>query len=152
MLKSLWRADRGHRTPNRTHLSVERLEGRDCPAAPVITSFSAAVQSGHTVALTGTIADENPAGVKINFSGVATGSVTANAQGQFSLTTQASTLGAINARAIDTEMLWSAIRSTSITSNAPSLTINLTPGANHQVTVSGQVMDESPGGVPVAFG
>src|SRR5262249_47574074 len=122
------------------------------PAAPVITSFNATVLSGHMVSLTGTVADENPAGVQVMFSGVATGSATANAAGQFSLTTPASTLGTINAQARDTQMLWSQSKSSTITSNAPALTIRLTPGANHQVTVSGQVTDESPGGLPVAFG
>src|SRR5262245_57698906 len=105
----------GTRTCKTAHTSDGRASGRArCPAAPVITSFNATVLSGHMVSLTGTVADENPAGVQVMFSGVASGSATANAAGQFSLTTPASTLGTINAQARDTQMLCSQSKSSTL--------------------------------------
>ena len=55
--------------------------------APVITSFTATYNGGHSWTFSGTVEDEDPGSLDINFGGVIAGySVTANSDGTFSLT------------------------------------------------------------------
>src|SRR5579859_1289919 len=85
----------------RPRLMVERLETRDCPAAPVIGSLTATPITGTTVQLSGYVQDANPATTHISFTGVMSGTVTANTYGYFSYQAQASGLGAVSAVATD---------------------------------------------------
>jgi hypothetical protein len=89
--------------PRRARLGVEALETRDCPAAPAITSFSAAVLDHCRVQLTGTVADENPATATVHFSGAVSDTATPDANGHFSVVVDAAYLGAIDAVAEDDE-------------------------------------------------
>jgi hypothetical protein len=130
-------------------LTLERLETRDCPAAPVITSFSAVALANHQVMLSGTVADENAGAVNVSFSGVAGGATHTDASGHFSLLTSAANLGTVFARGLDNEGLWSAQASAALSSAAPSITLRVTQLANRMVNVSGRVTDEFAGGLNV---
>src|SRR5947207_6742287 len=126
---------------NRSVLRVERLEGRDCPAGPVLSSFSATVLDGRNVQLAGRV-DTDHGGVVVNFSGVAGGSTAVQTNGSFSLNTTASALGTISAIATD-NTLWSNSLSSQITSATPSVTVNVAQNGGRNVRVSGQVTDDS---------
>ncbi len=138
----------------RTRLGrFERLETRWCPAAPTITSFAASVGPGHSVTLTGQVADENPGMVMVQFEGAVNAILFTNPQGQFTYTTQNCQLGTVTAKAKDMEMLWSQPVTADITSAVPVIS-NLTvveSGPERQVTISGTVTDEDPEGILVSI-
>jgi hypothetical protein len=153
MLPLLTRSPK-RRTPHlktRARLGVEQLEMRDCPSMLSMLSFGATpLNSGHLVDLHGQIADSNPSAVVVSFTGVAAGSVHPGANGFFDLQTNASSLGLVNASAVDTDGSQSGAAA-QLTASAPSLMVNITYGANKQVTLSGMVMDGQPGGMTVTF-
>lgn len=152
MLRSLWQADR--RPPlNRVVLSLEHLETRDCPAAPVVTAFTAVAGIQHHVMLSGTVQDDNLAGATVQFSGVASGQASVHADGTFSLETDASSLGQITATVHDNENLWSDPFSTNIANNRPVINnFQVINRGNGMWELRGQVIDESAAGMVVRFG
>src|SRR4026209_179960 len=84
--------------------SLERLEDRHCPAVPTIMSM--AWESGQqSFTLLGSVRDEQPGGLTVQFSGVYTGSVTTDPSGSFSLQVQPSSLGFVYASVTDREGL-----------------------------------------------
>jgi hypothetical protein len=113
--------------------------------------FSAMPQLAKQVQLMGSVTADNPAGVTVTFDGQMTGSVTTDAYGHFSYTGVATALGNVTAVATDQNGQTSSIATAQITSMPPSLTAMVTYGSQRQVTVSGTVMDESPGGLTVTF-
>jgi hypothetical protein len=138
-------------TPRRARLGVEQLETRDCPSALTFMNFGVSVLNiGKQVELRGTISDTNPTSVQVNFTGVAIGSVYADANGFFDVKTNASGLGTVNASAIDNSGNVAGA-SGQVTDMAPSMTLNFTNGPNKQVTLSGKVTDAQPGGMTVTF-
>src|SRR4051812_44377424 len=108
MLTRLWPGSRRPvPAPRTVSLVLERLEVRDCPAAPQIT-LAAVVQAGHQVELTGKVADETPAGMMVNFTGAVNGSTRTDASGYYRYVTSTANLGTVTAQAFDmTEMLMS---------------------------------------------
>jgi hypothetical protein len=108
----------------RLRLCVEQLEARECLSAPSITSFSIVATTGHNVQITGHVTDDNPASVQVNFGGIVSGSTMANASGDFSLATAASSLGAAYAVARDGQGLTSAQATAILSVAAPTITVN----------------------------
>jgi hypothetical protein len=136
----------------RARLVVERLEDRWCPSAPAITSFSATPTTGTTVQLSGYVSDSNPASVQISFGGVMGGTTTANAQGYFTYTGQASGLGTVTAVGVDGQNLTSNQAQTQVASSAPTIGgLTVTYGSQRTVTVTGMVTDENPGNMTINF-
>ncbi len=135
----------------RAVLQLEVLEGRDCPSGAQITSFSANVQSGHQVLLSGTILDSAPGAAVINFGGTASGSVVPDLSGHFQVLENISQLGAVFATATDPDGSVSNTARAVLTDPGISLTLSATQGANRTVTVTGQVSCPSPAGLTVAF-
>ena len=131
--------------------ALEVLEGRLCPSAPPVLTLSATMGMGKTVVLSGTVADSNPASVTITFSGAASGTTTANPSGNYSFTTQASSLGTVYAVGVDGNNLSSNQASANLTCAIPSVTLSITYGIQRTVTLSGQVTAGSPGGLTVQF-
>src|SRR5262245_63327685 len=87
-------------------LRLERLETRDLPAAPVISSFTAVpTNSGTQVLLSGHVNDEHPSGIMVNFGGAAMAMTMTDANGNFSVYTVCASLGTVTATAQDAEML-----------------------------------------------
>jgi len=134
---------------NRARLGVERLEMRDCPAAPVITSFSVVPLANKMVNLSGTLTDTNPATTWVNFGGQVQGSVQADATGHFSAQTAATGVGTATATATDQAGLTSPSVSAPISVPAPQITLTLTYGTGHQLILSGKVTDNWPNGLTV---
>jgi hypothetical protein len=91
-----------------SRLRLERLDARDCPAAPVLTSTSVSWLTNGQVLVRGTVQDENPAGVVIHLSGGLVGSATADATGRYSVQLTPTAAGALYVQALDTEGLTSA--------------------------------------------
>lgn len=141
-----------HPRVERSRLHLEQLEDRLCPAAPVITQFTAVpLNSGQSVQLSGTVQDENPGAVLLNVNGVVFASTTTDSAGNFSLTTTASALGTVSASAMDAEWLSSNTANANLTSQAPSITLGVTYGSGTTVTLSGAVTDEDAAGCTVYF-
>jgi hypothetical protein len=137
-------------TAGRFRPTLERLETRDCPAAPTLT-FNASIVSGNLVSLSGTVTDEDPANVRVDFSGIITDAVYANAAGEYSLLTEVPSVGTITAQAVDQESLRSDAIDQSIASSVPSITLTRTYGPNGSVTLSGHVTDEDATAATVTF-
>src|SRR5262245_5922676 len=151
MLSSLWQADR--RPLNRVVLSLEHLETRDCPAAPVVTAFTAVAGIQHHVQLSGTVQDDNLAGATVQFSGVASGATSVNADGTFSFETDASSLGQITATVHDNQNLWSNPFSTDIANDRPVINnFQVINRGNGMWELRGRVIDESAAGMVIRFG
>jgi hypothetical protein len=137
---------------NRVRLSVEGLESRWCPAGPVIGSFSAAAVpgQGNAVVLTGTVSDPGASSLSLTLQG-GVSLTTAVSNGSFSVQTQASALGTIVAQATDNLSLSSSQVSTQLAVPAPTLSFTVSQDGQHNVTVSGQVTAQSPGGLTVTL-
>jgi hypothetical protein len=148
---------RKHRRPRpvnlwRTQVQVERLETRDCPAAPVITAFSAVpLNVGNQVDLSGSVTDANPASVALDFSGVTSGTTTANANGHFDFVAKARALGTVSAVAQDGQNLTSNTATATFSVPVPGLTLAVTYGCQRTVTLSGKVTAPSAGSLTVTF-
>jgi hypothetical protein len=131
-------------------LALEPLEARDCPSTLAITSFTATTLAPHSVRLSGTVTDDNPASVVLTFGGAMAGSTAADANGNFTYTGYAARLGTIMVSAIDSQ--WHLFgSSTNITDVTPALTLSLAYSARNNVILSGQVTADGPGGLAVTF-
>ncbi len=139
----------------RAILQVEVLESRDCPAAlavaPQITSFTATVQSGHQVLLSGTIMDSSPTAAVVNFGGIATGSVTPDASGHFQVLENISQLGTVFAAVTDPGGSVSSTAQATVSDPGISLNLSAVQGPNRTVTITGQVSCNSPAGLTVTL-
>jgi hypothetical protein len=136
---------------NRARLGVESLERRDCPAAPVITSFSVTVLQNKMVTLQGTLTDTDPSTTWVSLGGNVNGSVEADVNGNFSTTLTASALGTVTALATDSAGLTSSQSTATIAVAPPQITLTLTYGTGHQLLLSGTVTDNSPNGLKVTI-
>ena len=131
--------------------TLELLEGRDCPAAPVINTFTAVQASGSQVVLSGTITDENPLTVCMAFTGAATGSASVNANGQFSVTVALASIDEVHATATDENNLSSDTLTVTPANSPPIVTLEaiLAEGPGNIWTFRGRVNDEFPAGLTV---
>ena len=121
-------------------------------AAPSLT-LALAYGSQRSITLSGRVTDAQAGACTVQFTGVATGSTTTNADGTYSLTVNASQLGTVQARVQDTGGQTSAAAHVTVTSAAPSIThFQAIRGALNVWTFQGQVTDESAPGLTVRFG
>lgn len=140
--------------PLRARLRLERLEYRDVPAAPVLVGVSARLLGNYLV-VTGSVQDESPGQAQVNVSGAVSGAATVRADGTFEFI-KASAGGVIQLQAHDIENLDSTAIDESISpplqNEAPHISItSVAYGASKQITVTGQVYDENPGGLTVTL-
>ena len=141
------------RTPLRTRLHLEALETRDCPAGPVLTSFSVQTAGGTNVTLSGGLADDNPTACTVTFTGQVTGTATVDGWGDFTLTTTASGLGTVTARATDGAGLTGNQLQATITSTPPAITLNPgNQGIGGAIVFMGQVTVGTASGLTVTLG
>src|SRR5437016_2229058 len=97
------------RPTNRTQLSLQRLESRDCPSSPDLRlatsgssiTFDHSHGPSRSVYIEGTVTDDNPAHLRVTLSGVVQGTTYTDSSGNFSITLTASSLGTIYAQTID---------------------------------------------------
>jgi hypothetical protein len=120
---------------------------------PQIQDFSVQQGPNKTVILSGRVVDESPGGLVVNFSGIASGSATTDANGNFLATLPASGTGGVNAGTSDPWGLM-AITATIFFSNQPPAIVGFTASRNvgNLWTFSGTVEDEQPEGLVVRFG
>jgi hypothetical protein len=138
-------------TSRRVRLLVEQLEDRNCPSC-TITSFNATPTTGTTVQLTGQVSDPNPTSVQITFSGQMSGTASVNPDGSFSFTGQANNLGAVYAQGVDGVKDMSNQATAYISATAPTVSnVAISYGPQRQVTITGNVQDESPSMCTVYF-
>ncbi len=137
--------------PRRRRLVVERLETRDCPAAPFLNSFSAAILGGNLVHLSGSVTADEPTACAVRFSGVINDIAVPVASGAFDTAVEATALGTITAVAENAQLQQSNQLQATTTSNVPQLTLTRTYGAGGTVTLAGHVTDESPTWCPVTL-
>ena len=137
-------------------LTLECLEERECPSAsnPVLT-MTATYGLNQSVTLSGSVADAQPAGLTVDFSGAVNGSAITDSNGNFSYTTTAGT-GTFEAETTDSQGLTSNMVMLSVPSQSPPasnpvLTMTATYGLNQSVTLSGSVADAQPAGLTVDF-
>jgi hypothetical protein len=132
----------------RPRLFLERLETRDCPST--LTMGVTYGQQG-SITLSGTLTDEGPTnGVTVQISGVASGSTTTDANGNYTITLTAGALGTAKAATADGK------------SNVASVMLNWTAPViqnfacvelpNHWFTFTGKVIGPDAGGLTVSFG
>ena len=139
-------------SPRRARLSVEVLEDRYCLNAPHVLLSSVQELANHQVKVSGTVMDDSAPSVTLNFGGVVSGQQTVNSNNSFTFTTTASGLGQITAQGTDTLNQVSNQATITFSSNAPTVGgLSYTWGANKQVTITGGIMDELPGGLTVTF-
>lgn len=93
-----------------SRLGCERLERRDCPAAPTVLWMSVTRLEGHDVRVAGQVGDESPAACNLQLSGAATGRIAVNPDGTFSTNLTPNGFGQISARAFDVDGNLSAPR------------------------------------------
>jgi hypothetical protein len=89
--------------------------------------------------------------VTVAFTGVLSGSTTADASGNFSLTADATTLGTINAVATDSQQLHSSSTPVTLTCPRPGVSLSLAYVTRNQVDLYGSVSAQSPGGLTLTF-
>jgi hypothetical protein len=134
---------------------VERLEGRDCPAAPVITTMSFTELPQKVVNIKGTVTDDQGfANVTVSLSGVVTGVTTVSGTGQFNVQLTATGLGQVTAVAYDSQQqLYSTPYYLQITSTPPVISgFKGVENPDGTWTFSGYVTDAVRQGETVRFG
>ncbi len=138
----------------KTHrrIQFESLERRYCLSAPTITAFQIDSIDGRTVSVSGYVADEDPETVCVDIYDSLYGGVSPNASGYFSYSGEAYWPGTITAVAYDQEYNLSAPAEVAFSDDPPSVdSLAVTYGTGTEVTITGQVTDETPGGLPVDF-
>jgi hypothetical protein len=119
--------------------------------APVITNFTATPMAGKAVQLVGTVTDAYPSSVRLSFTGVVAGSTTADDNGNFSYTANATGLGAVDAVGTDVQQLQSNQAEAQVAVAKPSLTLAVNHLDQNEVILSGTVTAASPGNLTVTF-
>jgi hypothetical protein len=148
---SWFRSARRAVPPPRRCLSLEALETRSCPAAPLIANLQVTYNGQNSVTLTGLVLDETPSFDHVQFTGAAFGWTNVGVNGQFSYTTSA-TLGLVGAVAFDPELLRSQAAIAAITTAAPVITnFACVNTSEDYYTISGHVLDESAAGLTVVL-
>lgn len=155
-------------------LSLEFLETRDCPSGnpvtppplsgganppPPVVNPAPTIQmmvtygAQRTITLTGRVFDLNPGGLTVNFTGVVNSSAVTGPDGSFSLTTQASTLGTVEAVTKNAQGVASDKVTVLIVSGTPTISnFAAAQGFENQWTFTGKVTDESADGLVVSLG
>lgn len=105
------------------------------------------------VTVSGTVTDESPSGLVVTFSGKVTGTATTDSTGHFTLTTNASGLGQVNASTSDVWGQSSATYGYTLSSQTPTITnFNVAPSQGNTWIITGTVNDEFAAGLTVTFG
>ncbi len=141
-----------HQPARHRRIEFESLERRYCLTAPAITSLQIDSIDDTTVSLSGYVSDESPETVEVDFFGAFSGSTSPNASGYFAFSADADWLGDIAAVAYDEESLSSDSAYVEVTSDVPTLdSLSVEYGEGTEFTITGQVIDDSPGGLTIDF-
>jgi hypothetical protein len=124
----------------------------DISATPPSIFFNISYGSGgRWITISGWVMDIDQANRTVTFSGVASGSAVTDANGSFSLMTQATGLGSIQASVTD---LWAMTGTAQgqVTSSAPTISFTATDMGGNVWSFEGHVQDQSPSGLEVILG
>ena len=113
--------------------------------------FDVACTHDRTITLWGHVYADDPGNLMVTFTGVADVSVRTDANGDFSVTTQASGLGTVYASAIDIWGQQTLISMIDLSANAPQLSLNVSYGEGRTITLSGSVVDQDQGELTVSL-
>jgi hypothetical protein len=120
--------------------------------APTL-EMSIAYECERWVTLSGRILDADAAGLTVTFTGKVNASTTTDANGNFSLTAEASALGQIFASTMDMGGLASNIAQVTVTNEAPRIVqFEALFVVGNIWSIRGRVEDESPAGLIITFG
>jgi hypothetical protein len=120
-------------------------------AAPTLSLWAVANPDG-TATVSGQVNADAPGGLIVIFSGAVSGTVATNPDGSFSVQTPINYSGTIEAFTQDVWGQPSNMALANIASNGgPSLSLSVSYGAGLTITLSGQVADDSPGGLTIVF-
>ncbi len=146
-----------------SRLVLESLEQRLCldgdplqmPAPPVAPTLTCTLTylTQRMIRIQGVVTDDNPANAVVNFTGDATGSVTVQNNGAFSVDLTATQIGGVTAVATDADNHQSNSTLFELSSNPPAI-VGFAAVCNdfNLWTFSGHVNDESAVGLRVNFG
>jgi hypothetical protein len=142
------------RAPRARLGSLERLETRDCPAAPVL-SMRGHPADGGMLTITGRVHDEHPATTVVHLTGAVQGDAHPDATGYYRVLLPQTNSGAVTAQAVDDEGLWSdPVTDSDFTDNQPpTVILYLAQQQGHSVLLDGWVDDDdgSVDGLPVTL-
>jgi hypothetical protein len=128
---------------------IDELEERCCPDASHVT-LNALVLPGHMVQLSGTVTGGQVAGLQIQFTGTVSGVTTTDTNGNFSYTTSQASLGTVYAAGLSNAQPTDTAQAT-IAVAAPVLSLSISYGSQHNVTLSGRLTDLDAGSRPVSI-
>ncbi|HUY34029.1 MAG TPA: hypothetical protein VMV69_14875 [Pirellulales bacterium] len=122
---------------------------------PPVVSMLTVMETGNGkyVTVSGEVQSASPGGLTVSLSGVVGASPVTDSSGNFSVTTQASGLGTIDAATTDVWGVGSATTQVQLTNAAPSVSMMVAEtGPDRTLTVSGHVTDTVEGGIVVTIG
>ena len=119
---------------------IDELEERYCLDGSHLT-MNAVVLPGHTVQLSGSVTGGPVEGVTVKFTGAVTGGATTDINGNYSYTTTQASLGTVTAVGLSQLNEYNDTTQATISVDAPTLSLSLTYGAQHTVTLTGILTD-----------
>jgi hypothetical protein len=131
---------------------VEPLEDRFCPAAPMM--YFSATKIGAELVVSGQVMDEVSSQIQVTLTGAVSAQVNTDANGRFSYITDSWSGTSVTGQAKDVENLTSTPPPVTIitpTDASPFLQLGVTYGQQKQITLTGRLVDEAPGGRTVTF-
>lgn len=134
--------------PRRRALTLEQLETRDCPSM----TLSVTPEGGDMVLLTGQVSTSTVPSATVSFGGPVSGSVATDAQGDFSYTAPAASLGTVTAKAVDDTGATVGSAKAPLMVAVPTVNVSVAWGAEHQIVVSGHVTAADPQNCTVCLG
>jgi len=132
-------------------LLSEQVDALFMSQGPTV-SFTAVWGANRQVTITGTVTDESPAQTTVVFSGAISATITPEADGSFSFTATADSLGSITAVVTD-PFLQTGTDYATLTNTAPTISNflgTISPGRFY--TFTGHVDDEFAAGLTISFG
>jgi hypothetical protein len=108
--------------------------------------------NGRWVTISGNVMDEVSSGRTVTLGGVVSGTAVTGSGGSFSVSLEASGLGTVTATTVDPWGQSSAVKQATLSSVAPSLSIDVMEAAGGMVTVSGTVTDATKAGLTITLG
>jgi hypothetical protein len=123
-------------------------------SGPTIDGLNVTYNGKANVTLSGTVTDPNGvADLIVSFTGQVSGIAVTNANGSFTLTTNASGVGVVNAVVVDNRGDSSPVATVTLSATGPTITnFAAVEGYDQIFTFTGDVTDQPPGGLPVTFG
>jgi hypothetical protein len=149
-IPDLCRPKKGNHVSSSYRLRIDELEERCCPAPSHVT-LNALVQPRHMVQLSGTVSGGLVAGLQVQFTGTVAGVTTTDTNGNFSYTTSNASLGTVYAVGLNNGQQSTDTAQATIAVAAPALSLSISYGTQHNVTLSGRLTDLDAGNQSISI-